>query len=56
MANTECAHEHIEFDEGNYVPQMGWELHPGFFCVDCGKEVEDEDRQEVHDGRPKDGD
>ena len=41
----ECSHPDVEYDPGNYVPPFGWELWPGWFCQDCGLEIEqDEER------------
>lgn len=42
----DCTHPEVEYDEGNYVPPFGWELHPGWFCVDCSEELPQEDIEE----------
>lgn len=40
-ASEDCPHERIEFDPGNHVPGFGWEIHPGYYCFDCGAMVDD---------------
>lgn len=37
----ECQHENIEFEAGNHVPPFGWEISPGYYCIDCGVMVDD---------------
>lgn len=40
---NECKHpeESREWEEGNYVPPYGWEIYPGWYCLDCGEQMED---------------
>lgn len=40
MSDIECTHENVDYDPGNHVPPFGWEQYPGWFCEDCGEEVE----------------
>jgi|GEM_PF-6279678 len=42
---AECEHpiESREYDPGNYVPPFGWELYPGWFCMDCSEELDPDD-------------
>lgn len=44
-----CSHpaESREFEAGNYVPPFGWEIHPGWYCGDCGEML---DPEEIEDG------
>ncbi len=46
---TKCQHENVEFEGGNYVPPFGWEIYPGYYCLDCGQMMSDE---EVGVGEP----
>lgn len=39
----ECLHENVEFEEGNHVPPYGWEISPGYYCIDCGEMMEDDE-------------
>lgn len=46
----ECSHENREFDEGNWVGSpYGWETYPGWYCLDCGEMLDDEEPRSVFD-------
>lgn len=43
VEEVECEHRDVYFEAGNYIPPYGWETYPGWFCEDCGQEIEMED-------------
>lgn len=42
---AECGHpeDKREFESGNYVPMYGWEIYPGWYCMDCGEMLDIEE-------------
>jgi hypothetical protein len=40
-----CAHDVVEFDPGNKVPPYGWEQYPGWYCTDCGQQIDEDERR-----------
>lgn len=44
----ECPHENRDYDEGNYVASYGWEIYPGWYCLDCGEMLDEEEVDPDH--------
>lgn len=42
----ECPHENQDYDEGNHIPPYGWETYPGWYCLDCGEMLDEEERNQ----------
>jgi hypothetical protein len=42
----ECPHDDVEFEPGNHVPPFGWEIHPGYYCTNCGEMVDRDEPDE----------
>lgn len=40
---SDCKHENVEFEAGNHVPPFGWEIYPGYYCLDCGQMMDDDE-------------
>ena len=43
----DCPHETVEWDPGNHVPPYGWEIYPGYYCMDCGESIDREGMEDV---------
>ena len=48
ILSDECPHENRDYDEGNYVAPYGWEIYPGWYCLDCGEMLDEEEVDPDH--------